>query len=150
MFEINIETENCPLSEDFFSVCLERAAAALKEEGNFSFNVVTPKEIQDLNREYRDRDEATDVLTFRLDDGEEFPVFEGEEKELGDIFLCIEKAGENAAEFGVPLREEVLRLTVHGILHLQGWDHKSNDFKTEEMLLHQEEIVSDLKKELGI
>ena len=151
MFDINIETElkEPQLNEALFENYLNLVTQALEVEDNFSFNIVSEEDIKNLNKEYRDKDESTDVLTFRHEDEDSFPVFEGEEKELGDIFLCIEKAQENANTFAVSLKEELLRLSIHGVLHLLGFDHATNDFATEPMLVKQEALLLSLKSKIS-
>lgn len=151
MFDINIEIElkEPQLNEALFENYLNLVTQALEVEDNFSFNIVSEEDIKNLNKEYRDKDESTDVLTFRLEDDDSFPVFEGEEKELGDIFLCIEKAQENANTFAVSLKEELLRLSIHGVLHLLGFDHATNDFATEPMLVKQEALLLSLKSKIS-
>lgn len=77
------------------------------------------REIQKLNREYRGKDKATDVLSFSQLEGEG-----GEDSEcLGDLVISLEQAKLQAKEYNMPLRHELLRLTIHGILHLFGYDH---------------------------
>ena len=120
---------------------LDMILGYLGEDGEFSVHFVTDDEIKALNRDYREKDEPTDILTFRILDGEEFPSFPGEEKELGDMFISMDAMRRNAAEFSVSEDEELFRLLVHGILHLQGYDHKTNDFSSEPMLIRQEEII---------
>ena len=115
-------------------------------DGNFSVTFVSDEEIEELNREYREKDEPTDILTFALSDGDEFPNPEGE-KELGDVFISLESMRRNAREFEVPDDEELERLLLHGLLHLSGMDHKSNDFSSEEMLLLQEKILREKRGE---
>ena len=83
--------------------------------------------IHKLNREYRQVDRATDVLSFPMYDGD-FP----EEDcipyaELGDIVLSLERAYEQADELGVPKLREVVFLTVHSTLHLLGYDHERSE-----------------------
>ena len=109
---------------------------------------VSEKTIQDENREYRGIDAVTDILTFVLDDGDDFFPVPDEEKEWGDILICTAKMKENAAQFNVSEEEELLRLLIHGLLHLSGLDHATNDFSTEPMLKNQENILQNLKKML--
>jgi len=99
--------------------------------------------IKDLNRDYRGKDEATDVLSFpQYDGGEQWP-----KKGLaGDIVISLDAAAENAREFGVDFEEEIKRLIVHGVLHLLGWDHSDNS-PEQEMLALQEKILVDLMGE---
>lgn len=115
----------------------------LGEDGDFSLHFITDEEIRDLNREYRGMDNPTDILTFAINDGEEFPMPE-EEKELGDVFISLDSMRRNAESFGVDEDEELKRLLVHGILHLEGYDHSSNDFASEPMLIRQERIMKEL------
>ena len=99
--------------------------------------------IRGLNRQYRDRDEATDVLSFEQGDSYRDP--DGAERFLaGDIVISLDALGRNAEEFGITRDEELRRLIVHGILHLSGMDHDDND-PSRPMLLLQEEIISDLQ-----
>ena len=121
------------------------------EKRDFSVTFVTDNEIQELNREYREIDAPTDILTFRLDDAPSFPIsFEEEDvdflnnEEMGDIFISLDTMRRNAEEFGVKNEEELSRLLLHGILHLRGLDHKTNDFEKEEMLKEQEEVLTKL------
>lgn len=77
--------------------------------------------IHDLNKTYRDVDAETDVLSFALNEGED-DVPE-EEMELGDIVINLDRAGEQAAEYGHSRDREVAYLAVHGFLHILGYDH---------------------------
>ncbi|MGB4572182.1 MAG: rRNA maturation RNase YbeY [Rectinemataceae bacterium] len=100
--------------------------------------------IRELNREYRGKDEATDVLSFEL--GEK--VKEGEESVFlaGDIVISLPALDRNAADFSVERDEELKRLIVHGILHLSGMDHPDND-PEQPMLKEQESILASLAPE---
>ncbi len=118
--------------------------AFLGETGDFSLHFISDEEMRALNNEYRSKDEPTDILTFAINDGEEFPAFDEEEKELGDVFISTESMERNAASLGVDREEELRRLLVHGILHLRGMDHSTNDFDKEPMLLEQERIMREL------
>ena len=130
---------------------LKKIVAYYGEKRDFSVTFVTDNEIQELNREYREIDAPTDILTFRLDDAPSFPIsFEEDEvdflnnEEMGDIFISLDTMRRNAEEFGVKNEEELSRLLLHGILHLRGLDHKTNDFEKEEMLKEQEEVLTKL------
>ena len=132
------------IDEKSIESAVSQILSYLDADGDFSIHFVTDDEIRVLNREYRDKDEATDILTFALSDGEAFPEIEGEEKELGDIFISLESMRRNASSFSVPEEEELKRLLVHGILHLLGYDHATNDFASEPMLIKQEKMMDDL------
>lgn len=125
--------------------------AALKHE-NFNYDaevsvVFTDNEgIHELNREYRNIDRPTDVLSFPLIDfrnGEE-PI-PGESAELGDIVLSLERADEQAKEFGHSLKREISFLTVHSVLHLLGYDHEISEDEEKLMFNKQDEIMEILK-----
>ncbi|HIV98354.1 MAG TPA: rRNA maturation RNase YbeY [Candidatus Ornithospirochaeta avicola] len=120
---------------------IENASRALGLEGNFSLSFISDDEMRRLNNEYRNMDSSTDVLTFALDDDASFPSFDFEEKELGDIFISPSFIRKNSEEFSVPYSQELMRLVLHGMMHLMGYDHESNDFEKEEMLIKQEEIL---------
>jgi probable rRNA maturation factor len=98
-------------------------ASADVEDGHVAVEFVDADRIRDLNREHRDKDEATDVLSFPIDEGEQ-PIGP---RELGDVVICPEQT--------VDLREAV----IHGTLHLVGMDHETDDG---EMLALQRELLS--------
>jgi rRNA maturation RNase YbeY len=84
-------------------------------------------EVRRLNHEFRDRDTATDVLSFSLLDGAQpaRPDADMGEDELpaGEIYISVERAAEQALDLDVPVDEEMTRLLIHGLLHLAGYDH---------------------------
>ena len=101
--------------------------------------------IKALNARYRGKDEVTDVLSFALD--ETVDDGKGSIRCLpGDIVISLETLEENAAYFGVTADEELRRLLVHGILHLDGQDHETNGLG-EPMLRLQENILAELAGE---
>jgi len=82
--------------------------------------VTGDEQLKELNSSYLDNDEPTDVLAFDLSDGEDALV-------EGDIYISLPRAAEQAAERGETLFSEVVRLAVHGFLHLCGWDHDDDE-----------------------
>ncbi|MDK2859347.1 MAG: putative rRNA maturation factor [Sphaerochaeta sp.] len=119
-----------------------------------SVNFVSDRTIQELNREYRDKDEPTDILSFvQEEDIEDFswpevqlgmPDSPPEEiRVLGDMVISLDALKRNALSFSVEPDEELFRLLIHGLLHLLGEDHSSND-ADEPMLIKQEEILHQL------
>ena len=141
-----LETNGFEIDGEKIGKSLDYFIKRINLDGNFSVTFVSDEEIEELNREYREKDEPTDILTFALSDGNEFPNPEGE-KELGDVFISLESMKRNAREFEVPDDEELERLLLHGLPHLSGMDHKSNDFSSEEMLLLQEKILREKRGE---
>lgn len=99
--------------------------------------------IQNLNKQYRGIDSPTDVLSF--EQGDEY-FDEADEKRFmaGDIVISLDSLAFNAEEFKVDMDEELKRLIVHGILHLNGMDHSDNSPK-QEMLKFQESLLEQYK-----
>ena len=106
--------------------------------------------MEQLNHAYRGKQESTDILSFvQHDDEDEFPLFPGEvtgERLLGDIVISLDAMEKNCEEFFVSSEEELIRLLTHGVLHLLGWEHETNE-SNEPMLQKQEELVKMVRKE---
>ena len=102
------------------------------EDSEVSVTLTNNAYIHTLNKEYRNMDRPTDVLSFALNESEE-PEIEGSPvaNALGDIIISVERAEEQAAEYGHSLRREVAFLTVHGMLHLLGYDHMEEEEREE-------------------
>ena len=98
----------------------EAALAYERKKGDLCVMVDTPEHIRTLNRDFRHVDRVTDVLTFPAWEGED-PL--GGDGYLGDIMICYDRAKEQAEEYGHSLSRELAFLTVHGVLHLLGYDH---------------------------
>ena len=107
---------------------------------NLEFNIiiVDNEKIHELNRDYRGIDRPTDVITFALEDNEDFP--EMDIRILGDIYISIDKAKGQAIEYGHSFLRELSFLTIHGFLHLLGYDHMNED-EEKVMFSKQEEIL---------
>lgn len=112
--------------------------AGLPGDPEVSLVLVDDAYIADLNRQYRGVDGSTDVLSFAMREGEPMP---GEEEDdiLGDVVISLETARRQAAEFGHGFTREVAYLAVHGVLHLLGYDHGTEQDK--EIMRRQEEAV---------
>ena len=113
------------------------------ERCEISVTFVDMDEIHQLNREYREVDRPTDVLSFPqfYDLEEEIP--EVGEICLGDVVICKEKAEDQAAEFGHSFEREIIYLFVHSVLHLLGYDHMEEDEKAC-MRAREEQIMEHL------
>ena len=105
------------------------------EELGVSVVITDNEEIHRLNREYRNKDCPTDVLSFPLYDEEGYL----DEDELGDIVISLERAKAQAEEYGHGIIREVAFLTAHSMLHLLGYDHEHGET---EMYEKQEEILN--------
>jgi probable rRNA maturation factor len=122
--------EGLPLRADF----VRWARAALVGGGEIAIRLVDPDEGQALNKEYRGKDYATNVLSFPYDTE---PVV------MGDLVICPSVVAREAAEQNKPLAAHYAHMTVHGMLHLQGWDHE-NDDDAEAMEQEETEILAAL------
>jgi len=109
-------------------------------ECELSVTILTDREIAGLNRDYRGKDRPTDVLSFPLlDRAAPFPSA-GIPELLGDIVISYETCIDQAAQIGHSVREEFLRLLVHGFLHLLGYDHETSEADAERMRLREDEL----------
>jgi len=142
---VNAEEEPLPQWSDSAGRFAMKVLDEIKRDNwELSILLCGDKTIAALNAQYRDKDEATDVLSFNL--GE--TIQDGGETVYlpGDIVISLETLRENSGYFQVPQDEELRRLIIHGILHLDGMDHET--IKTDEpMILLQEEILDKLKDE---
>lgn len=126
-------------------VAPERIAAAVRHvlraegvgEAELSVALLGDAEIAALNEAYLAHPGPTDVLSFHLHEPGDPP--------LGDVYVGVEQALRQAAEFGATPAEEVLRLAVHGTLHVLGWDHPDGAGRTgSEMFRRQEALLKEL------
>lgn len=112
----------------------------VKDSHTMNVIFVSKDRIQQINRDYRKIDRVTDVISFALFDNDEC-MFEAE-SELGDIFICIDRAIEQAHDYGHSVAREVGFLAVHGYLHLKGYDHMTKEDE-EVMFKKQDEILNN-------
>jgi probable rRNA maturation factor len=108
---------------------------ALDADGEITVRIVDAEEGQALNRDYRGKDYATNVLTF---DYATEPVV------MADLVLCAPVVAREAKELKKPLAEHYAHLLVHGTLHAQGWDHETSDEDAEAMEAREIEILAGL------
>ena len=111
----------------------------------FSVSFIDEQHMHQMNKEFRDIDDSTDILSFAAEDDDGFGfVSAGRRKRvLGDMLICPEVLRRNAQSFNVSENEELRRLLIHGVLHLSGDNHQTND-PSEPMLIKQEKILSKL------
>ena len=102
------------------------------ENGEVSVTLTDNAYIHTLNREYRGIDRPTDVLSFALNESDEPEVADGPDVNvLGDLIISVERAKEQAADYGHSVKREIAFLTVHGMLHLLGYDHMEEEDRIE-------------------
>ncbi len=123
--------------------------AAIKEQvepgSEVSVTFVSNARIHEINREYREKDRPTDVISFALEElgeGEIKVVGVGIPRILGDIIISTQKAREQAEEYSHSFMRELGFLAVHGFLHLLGYDHMSEE-EEKEMFTRQREILDE-------
>ncbi|AAC66448.1 conserved hypothetical protein [Borreliella burgdorferi 29805] len=105
--------------------------------------------IQELNNKFRNKNEPTDVLSFNYNEHNELneDLVDGINYKIqGDLVISFEYLKFSAQEFNVEIYEELQRVTIHGILHLMGYKHETNDFQKEGMLILQENILKENKR----
>jgi probable rRNA maturation factor len=112
-----------------------RAAGAIgKSDSSATIAFVSDKTIRQLNRQFRGVDKATDVLSFPADE---------DESNLGDIAISVDTAARQAKENGLKFDEEVAQLILHGLLHLSGYDHETDNGEMNRLELR-------MRRKLGI
>ena len=111
---------------------------------NSEFNVilVDNEKIKKINRTYRKIDKETDVISFALEDKKD--NFKLEKRMLGDIYISVDKAKAQAKEYGHSDIREICFLSVHGLLHLLGYDHI--DEEDEKIMFKKQELILDGKR----
>ena len=128
---------NCNLSYEFFNKIAENVFNHLDIAENtyeISLLITDDETIHNLNKEYRQKDKPTDVLSFPMDD----------EVLLGDIVISIDTAKKQAEEREINIDREAAFLFIHGLLHLLGYDHETSAEDEKEMFALQEEILKKL------
>lgn len=126
---------------------LERCSDVLDRHKDWSLSVIycTPSQIHEINRDYRNVDRPTDVISFALQDDMSDVVLEEEMCELGDIFINVDAIRAQAKEYGHSIRREACFLFCHGLLHLMGYDHMTPE-EEKEMFELQDVILDELVK----
>ena len=114
-------------------------------ETEVSVTIVEKETIREINAEHRQVDRVTDVLSFPADEGDE--ILSIPDDFLGDIMISVPRAAEQGAALGHSTERELMFLTVHGVLHLLGFDHMRPEDETV-MLEHQRRIMSAIAKQI--
>lgn len=117
----------------------------VEEDSEVSVTFVSNERIHEINREYRDKDAPTDVISFAMEElgeGETELIGVSMPRVLGDIIISIPKAKEQAEEYGHTFIRELGFLSVHGFLHLLGYDHMTEEEELE-MFTLQKEILNE-------
>lgn len=131
------DEENSSLTYEFFMKIAEAVFDYLNNKENqyeISLLITNDETIHLLNKEYRQKDKPTDVLSFPMED----------EVMLGDIVISLDTAKNQAQERDIGLEREIAFLFIHGLLHLLGYDHETSAEDEKEMFTLQEEILKKL------
>jgi probable rRNA maturation factor len=134
MIEINNFTSSVVDKAGLYTVAKKVLKGENRETETLSLAFINKSEIKKLNKKFRKKNKATDVLSFEL----------SEKGYLGEIVICPEVVKENAKKYGVSAKEEMLKVFVHGILHLLGYDHEKSETKALEMDKKQERYLASL------
>ena len=120
MVEVVNRQRRLHVDTERWSIFATSALAAIgKHESSATIAFVSDKKIRELNHQFRDVDKATDVLSF--------PAGGPDEPELGDIAISVETAAAQAKENGLRFEHEIAQLILHGLLHLSGYDHETDN-----------------------
>ncbi|MDD3653392.1 MAG: rRNA maturation RNase YbeY [Desulfotomaculaceae bacterium] len=128
---------------DFLVMIVQEAVkdGGYGEEAEISLVFVDDNYIRNLNLQYRGIDSPTDVLSFAMLEGESI---QGGEAMLGDVVISLQTAKRQAEEYGHSFQREVAYLTIHGVLHLLGYDHQTED-ERRKMRQNEEELLARLE-----
>lgn len=125
--------------KDMFNAITKEAFKILKikKDREISLSFTDKEFIKDINKQYRNKDSVTDVISFAFDESGIQTLM------LGDILICIDRAKEQAKEYGHSFKRELAFLYCHGLLHLLGFDHITKE-QEEEMFKLQDVILNNL------
>jgi len=144
---VDIVCTSCELQPEYQELIVEAVEAALcdaKTEADVAVQILSLEEIHELNRDFRNVDMPTDVLSFPSWEGD--TLMQLPDGFLGDIAICLPRAQEQALEYGHSVSRELAFLAVHGTLHLLGYDHmEAEDEKN--MREKQKEILEQIGQE---
>jgi len=117
MIEVVNRQRHFKLDTDVWTTFATKALAAIGKTDSATIAFVSDKKIRELNRQFRDVDKATDVLSFPAE----------EPNNLGDVAISVETAATQAKENRLSFENEIAQLILHGLLHLSGYDHETDN-----------------------
>ena len=134
-FEVFNETEYRVDLEEIKN--LLNYALKYKKLENAEFNVIFVDSVKEINKKYRGIDRETDVISFALEDDNSFPM--GDVRVLGDIYISVPKMKAQAIEYKTGEKRECAFLVIHGLLHLLGYDHMTEE--EEKIMFGEQEAI---------
>lgn len=129
MIEINNLTPN-KIEESFLINISEKVLKGENKKGDLSIALVCGRRMKGINKKYRKKDKATDVLSFENTIG------------LGEIIICLEAVKKSAKKFNLDYNKELARVLIHGILHILGYDHEKSKKQFQIMKKKEEYYLS--------
>ena len=135
MIEINNLSKTSLNKKIFSTVAKKVLSGENRRTENISLAFVDREEIKRINKKFRKKNKATDVLSFGLK----------ERGYLGEVVICPEVVAENAKKYSNTFKAEMMKVFVHGILHLLGYDHEKSKRQAEEMEKKQKKYLSNIK-----
>ena len=138
MIEINNLTNEKLKEIDELDAYTKYLIEYMKIDASFSVIIIDNEKIHEINKQYRGIDRPTDVISFALEENEEYEV---KERLLGDIYISIDKVYEQAKEYNHSVKRELFFLVTHGFLHLLGYDHMNKD--DEKVMFELQEKILD-------
>lgn len=147
---ITVKQKSVAIPKEYRALIRKACNATLKYEGfidkaEINVTIVDDAEIQELNREFRDIDKSTDVLSFPLgEDGVYDYNPETDALMLGDIVISVDHALAQAELYGHGIEREIAFLTVHSMLHLLGYDHVNGGIEAVHMREKEEHVLTEL------
>jgi probable rRNA maturation factor len=131
------------INVDFLEKVASRVLKNKKGQKDISVVLISGKEIKKLNKKYRKKDRATDVLSFPT--GKSF--FKEKDIGLGEIAMCVSEIKKNARADKSPFQKELAFVLIHGILHLFGYEHEEGGEKEEKMKRREKYYLAQIFKE---
>ena len=142
---INKEISDRSITKKFLKEITDKILQKLGLDGvEISITLTDDERIKILNNNWRGKDKATDVLSFPIN--EKPPRYRY--MILGDIVISLPFAKKQAENIGLTYKEEILRLLIHGVLHLLGYDHEKSEEEAKKMFAIQDKLFEELKREL--
>lgn len=126
--DLQLATEQpqlCPSEQDLLAWCILALQKPMPDETELTIRIVDNEESQQLNNDYRGKNQPTNVLSFPFERPIDLPA-EAELSLLGDLVICLPKVIAEAAEQNKPVLNHWAHLVIHGLLHLQGYDHETD------------------------
>jgi rRNA maturation RNase YbeY len=143
MIEINNLTNFSVDKKIFSTVAKKVLSGENRKTETLSLAFVDKEEIKKLNKKFRKKNQPTDVLSFGENYKSQIP--NSTSNYLGEIIICPEVVIENSKKYGVPVKKEMLKMFVHGILHLCGYDHERSKKQAEKMEKKEDSYLTEIK-----